>query len=95
MGKDVHEERKRKPSKEHRVKQRSHVADWQSANPQTLQTAIERVSRTGGAIRFGYSRDGGAYAVGILGDGEPYTLWHPGNQDVDELLQEICDGFED
>jgi hypothetical protein len=75
--------------------QKAQVADWASADGELLRKAIENVSRTGGALRFGYSRDGGAYAIGVLGDGDPYTLWVPGNQDINEGLQNIIVGFED
>lgn len=74
--------------------QKLQVADWASASAELIRQAIENVSKTGGALRFGYSRDGGAYAIGVLGDGDPYTLWTPGNGDVNESLREIIAGFE-
>jgi hypothetical protein len=47
----------------------------------------------GGALRLGYSRDGGAYAVGVYGDGDPYTLYHPPEDDIDSLLAKIENAF--
>jgi hypothetical protein len=47
----------------------------------------------GGALRLGYSRDGGAYAVGVYGDGDPYTLYHPPEDDIDALLAKIENAF--
>jgi hypothetical protein len=82
-------------SKKRRVVRGGGVADWVSADGDKLKQTIAAVARTGGALRFGYSRDGGAYAVGVLGDGDPYTLWHPGNEDVNDLLDDIHAGFAD
>jgi hypothetical protein len=72
-------------------------ADWASADPLLLVTAICAVAKTGGALRFGYSRDGGAYSIGVYGDGQPYTLWcRPGDTDeVTRTLTELIEDFED
>jgi hypothetical protein len=69
------------------------VADWMGANPDALLGAIEAISRTGGAIRFGYTRDGGAYAIGVYGDGEPYTVYVRPNEDLDQTLREMAEAF--
>lgn len=70
------------------------TADWESADALTLQKAIATAARTGGALRFGYSRDGGAYAVGIYGDGEPYTEFVKPSEDVTAFLVEVIELFE-
>jgi hypothetical protein len=70
------------------------IADWQSANSNTLIRAIATAAVVGGALRCGYSRDGGAYAIGIYGDGEPYTVFVKPGEDIDIILEDIIDLFE-
>lgn len=70
-------------------------ADWQQVDAATIQRCIATVAKTGGALRFGYSRDGGVFAVGVLGDGQPYTLWERDPEVMSETLQELCQHFED
>jgi len=67
------------------------TADWASANPALIVSAIAAVSFAGGAIRFGYTRDGGAYAIGILGDGEPYTEYVRPSESIDEYLAALVE----
>jgi len=77
------------------LKSRSNgVADWETVNGDILKRCIATCARTGGALRFGYSRDGGAYAIGIYGDGEPYTEFIRPSEDVDITLKDIEDLFE-
>ncbi len=71
------------------------VADWMQANGTDVLNAIEAVSRTGGALRFGYTRDGGAYALGVYGDGEPYTVYVRPNEDLNQVLREMAETFND
>lgn len=71
----------------------SKKADWETADAEQLRTTIAIVAKVGGALRLGYSRDGGAYAVGVYGDGDPYTLYHPPEDDIDALLAKIENAF--
>lgn len=71
------------------------VADWESIDATMLRKLVTVVTRTGGAIRFGYSRDGGAYAVGILGDGDPYTVYFAPNEALTDEIEELIAAFED
>lgn len=73
----------------------TNVADWGSVNEVALRDTIEAVTRTGCAIRFGYSRDGGAYAVGVVGDGDPYTVWAGSAEEVDIKLAALAESFRD
>jgi len=74
---------------------RTGTADWMSVDGPTLLGAIEAVSRTGGALRFGYTRDGGAYAIGVYGDGDPYTVYVRPNEDLDGTLKQLTEAFND
>lgn len=69
------------------------IADWKSASGEAVLDAIESVARTGGAVRFGYTRDGGAYAIGVYGDGEPYTVYVRPHEDLDKILREMAETF--
>ena len=71
------------------------TADWTRVDADVLRRAIASVARTGGALRFGYSRDGGVYAIGVLGDGDPYTLWERETESVDITLAELAEYFDD
>lgn len=93
MAKDKHEEAKRKPVGQRKIRGASFIADWASVDAGLLQDAIVSATGMGGAIRFGYTRDGGAYAVGILGDGEPYTLYCGSADDVVATLREIAENL--
>jgi len=70
-------------------------ADWGSVDAAKLLDAIDAVSRTGAAIRFGYTRDGGAFAIGIVGDGEPYTEYVRPSEDIDLYLDGLISDFRD
>lgn len=70
-------------------------ADWSNADAVGLRNAIAQAAKTGGALRFGYSRDGGAYAIGIYGDGEPYTEFVRPSEDIDTFLEEVISLFEE
>lgn len=72
---------------------REGIADWASADAELLRRAIETVARTGGALRFGYTRDGGAYSIGVYGDGDPYTEYIRPSEDLNAFLSDICESF--
>ncbi len=78
-----------KPVERRRKRNDETPADWGGCDPKILVSAIESVTKCGGAIRFGYSADGGAYSIGIYGDGEPFTEYKPGDADVDRWLEGI------
>lgn len=69
------------------------MADYGAIDAALLRSAIENISRVGGALRFGYTRDGGAYAVGIYGDGDPRTEYVRPSEDFNEFLREIIEAF--
>jgi len=71
------------------------VADWMGVDKDAILAAIEALSRTGGALRFGYTRDGGAYSIGVYGDGDPYTVYVRPNEDIDQTLRDMATTFND
>lgn len=69
-------------------------ADWTSANFDLIAGCIGRITKQGGAIRFGYTSDGGAYAVGIYGDGgAPYTDYVRPHEDIDAYLLALYESW--
>jgi len=71
------------------------AADWATVDGEKLRRAIAIVGRSGGALRFGYTRDGGSYAIGVLGDGDPYTEYLRPTDDIDAYLEGIIDRWSD
>jgi len=71
------------------------IADWTAADGTLVLRAIEAVSRTGGALRFGYTRDGGAYSIGVYGDGDPYTVYVKPNEEINDVIRDLAATFED
>lgn len=59
-----------------------------------LCSLIAAVTKSGGAVRFGYSRDGGAYSVGVYGDGKPFTEFCPANADVEGWIEGFVFDYE-
>jgi hypothetical protein len=71
-------------------------ADWGSVDAELLRRAIAAASGASGALRFGYTQDAGAYALGIYGDGpDPYTEYVRPGDDVEVLLTDIAEVFEE
>lgn len=68
-------------------------ADWATADGTLVTKFIAVVAVDGGATRFGYTRDGGAYAIGIYGDGEPYTVYIPPAEDINDWLKAAIEDF--
>lgn len=68
-------------------------ADWGSVDAEQLQRAIESVTATGAAIRFGYTRDMGAYAVGFYENGESETEYVPPSEDMSLWLQGVIEDY--
>lgn len=69
-------------------------ADWGGVNAELVRDMVACITRTGGAVRFGYTRDGGAYCIGILGDGDPYTIFVSPREDIEEELRAIIEHFD-
>lgn len=68
-------------------------ADWANAPAELLWQAIVNISKSGGAIRFGYTRDGGAYAVGVYDNGEHNTEYLEPSTDLREYLEGLAKDF--
>lgn len=83
-----------KPEERRRRRQNDTVADWGGIDADLLRKLIEAITKSGGAIRFGYTRDGGAFSLGIYGDGKPFTEFHPGNDDAPNWLEGIFLDYE-
>ena len=94
MGKDPVEEEKRGRGGR-RGRKHIQVVDWQAVDGTILIHTIAAVSRGGGALRLGYSRDGGAFAVGVYGDGEPYTEFEHDSANLEALLKDLAEWFDD
>lgn len=94
MGRDKNEQRKFDRVVKFRNATKG-VADWGGVDPKAVLEAIAVVARTGGALRFGYTRDGGAYAIGVYGDGDPYTVYCKPSESVEDYLSDIASGFAD
>lgn len=70
------------------------IADWSHCEASLVIRAIAAVTRTGGAVRFGYTSDKGAFAIGILGDGDPYTDFVRPTEDINEYLRLLVADYE-
>lgn len=62
------------------------VADWQSVDPNILQSLIAAVTQFG-TITFGYTRDGGAYYINYWVDGQSDKEYIRPTEDVDQALE--------
>lgn len=71
------------------------VVDWNSVQSQLLAETVRLVSRSGGALRFGYTRDQGAFAIGVYGEGDPYTEYFHDAKDCADFLRELIRDYED
>jgi len=69
------------------------AADWASVSAEQLQRTVAAITRTGDAIRLGYTRDGGAYAVALLHNGESHTDYVSPNDDIDGYLKGLEDDY--
>lgn len=61
------------------------IADWQSVDPNILQSLIAEVTKHG-TITFGYTRDGGAYYLAYWVDGVSDKEYIRPTEDVDGVL---------
>lgn len=79
-----------------RAKRLDHeIADWQTADAETLLRAIAVVAYRGGALRFGYTRDGGAYAIGIYLGGDHFTEYIRPSEDINHYLASLAADMQD
>lgn len=83
-----------KGSKRRHHGNRSHgTVEWSSIQSQLVVEAIGCVAKSGGALRFGYTRDQGAYAIGIYGEGDPYTEYFHDPKDCADFLRELIGDY--
>lgn len=80
-------------SRKRRTKSVGMPADWGSVNAERLAAAIQAVTATGAAIRFGYTRDMGAYAIGFYENGVSDTEYVPPSEDMDLWLQGVIEDY--
>lgn len=81
--------------RKHHDRRSNGSVDWSTIGSEMLRDAIRSVSKSGGALRFGYTRDQGAFAIGIYGEGDPYTEYFHSVQDCTEFLLEIIGDYTD
>ena len=95
MGKDKREEsnHKRRYNPDSGIGVRG-IADWASADASLLKRLVAATSGMGGAVRFGYTRDGGAYSIGIYGDGDPFTVYQPPGDGLDDWIKGMVEAYE-
>lgn len=67
--------------------------NYASVSAEEIKALVCAITRSHGAVRFGYTSDGGAYAIGIYGDGEPYTEYVRPGEDMDKTLHEMTLAF--
>lgn len=71
------------------------TADWGGVDADQLRRTVAAVTRTGDAIRLGYTRDGGAYSIALLHQGENNTEYVGPSEDIDGHLKGIEDDYTD
>lgn len=62
------------------------AADWQSVDPNLLQSLVATVTQLG-TVTFGYTRDGGAYYIQYWVDGESLKEYVRPTEDIDAVLE--------
>lgn len=72
---------------------KSEHADYSTVSPDLLRIAIERVTASGCAIQFGYTKDGSTFVVRIVGDGEPYNDFIRPTEDFGAYLKALAADF--
>lgn len=85
----------KKGYRKHRERRSSGLVTWDSIGSELLRDAVSAVSKSGGALRLGYTRDQGAYAIGVYGEGDPYTEYFHSVQDCTEFFLEIIGDYSD
>lgn len=69
------------------------IADWGSVDANGLVSAVEAVTKAGGAIQFSYTKDGGAYAISIYIEGERDVEYVRPTENIDNYLSELATDF--
>jgi len=72
----------------------SSTADWEGVDGALVCKLAAKLAFHGGAIRLGYTRDGGAYAIGIYGYDEPYTVYLPPSEDIDDWFKRAIEDID-
>lgn len=85
---------KQQPQRRRQNRNQGFKASWGDADAKRVLRAIDAVTRTGAAIRFGYTRDQGVYAIGFVGDGEPHTEYVRPDEDLELYLDGVIADFE-
>lgn len=68
-------------------------ADYSTVDPSLLLQSITKVTASGCAIQFGYTKDGSAFVIRIVGDGDPYNDYVRPNENIDEYLKALAEDF--
>ncbi len=95
MGSSAFDQNSKNRSRKHRGNRSNGRVDWNSIGAELLRTACSCVAKSGGALRFGYTRDQGAFAIGVYGEGDPYTEYFHSPQDCTEFLLELIGDYTD
>lgn len=69
------------------------TADWSSVEPSVLHDAVCKLTASGCAIQFGYTRDGGSFVIRIVGDGEPYNEYVRPTEDINLHLRSLSEDY--
>jgi len=70
------------------------IADWGTADPDLIVALIDRATKPGGLVSFGYTRDQGAYTVGFLNGDDRFTEYCRPTEDLGTFLRMLCEDFE-
>lgn len=85
--------RSKKSKRSSKRREPAEKADWSEADANAIIHAIETITKTGGAIRFGYNRTGTAYGIGLYDDGDSWTEWCEGSGDPTKFLVGLASQF--
>lgn len=70
------------------------TADWTTAQSELVLDAIVKLTASGCAIQFGYTRDGGSFVVRIVGDGEPFNEYVRPTENINQYLTALALDYE-
>ena len=78
--------------REHRRRNRGtgETASWADANPSLILDVISKLTASGCAVQFGYTRDGGSFVIRVVGDGEPFNEYVRPTEDIDQYLTALA-----
>jgi len=69
--------------------------NYGSCDTNTLQRAIDRITRNGGAVMFGLTSDGGAYSVVVLYKDEKLKEYPSSTEQLEGLLEDLAEQFQE